>query len=368
MDRDHSIDIVIPSFRLDEDVLLRIINLKRPEKFQVSIYIVSDNPNIIIPGSIQALHQSGKIILLINETNLGFSATRNKGIQSGSGKWILLLDDDIHPSGSLLLAYADAIQKCKDALGFVGVTNFPKPNNNVTRALKLSGIVSHFENESLHEQVRWAPTANLILNRDKLVPGLFDESLRAGGEDIDLLVRNSLHFREQYITVSSATVEHPWWDNGTMQTKRLFRYGIAASQIAAKEPVKHYTYRDFTNTSETILLLLLVCPVALFFHFQHVVFSIGLAVIVAEIITNYLKAMLTSKNLSPLLALYLAWVKNCREAGFLYGSLSRGYLNGFALRIDMGFSKPHPAPFRLNRWKIIKMVLLVVSILLLVTI
>lgn len=368
MELNRSIDIVVPSYRLIEDVLLRIIHLKHPDNFIVHIFIIADNPNIIIPQNIQKLHEQQSINLIINKTNLGFSASRNKGICTGKSQWILLLDDDIHPKPDLLKAYASAIEQHDNAIGFIGVTNFPKPFNNATKALVLSGISTHFQSASHVTEMMWAPTANIVLNRNKLPNNLFDENLKAGGEDIDLLVRNSLLYNEKYLSVPNAIVMHPWWNNGSIQTKRLIRYGIGASEIAKKEPVKNYTYRDFTNTSETILLLLLALPVALALHKANIVLYAIAIVIAAELVTNYIKTIITGKSWSPVIALYITWIKNCREFGYLYGALSNGYINGFAQRIELGFKKPHPSPFRLNKWKIIKMILIMIGILLCIAI
>lgn len=364
----RSIDIVVPSYRLNEDVLLNIIYLEHPDNFTVHIFIIADNPTVTVSKSLQELYDQQKINLLINKTNLGFSASRNKGIRAGKSKWVILLDDDIHPEPDLLKVYASAVEQYENAIGFVGVTRFPEPFNNTTKALRLSGITAHFESALHVQEMIWAPTANIVLNREKLGNHLFDENLKAGGEDIDFLVCNSLLYNEKYVSVPNAIVTHPWWNNGSIQTERLIRYGIGASEIARKFPVKNYTYRDFTNTSETILLLLLALPVAIVFHKANIILYTTVIVIATEIITNFIKAIMTGKTWSPAIALYLTWIKNCREFGYLYGALSKGYTNGFAQRIELGFKKPHPSPFRLNKWKIIKMVLIMICILLCITI
>ena len=367
MKGDYTIDVVIPSFRLDEEILHRIVDLSTPVNFTVVVYIISDNPKLTVPQSILNLYNSGKINLVINETNIGFSASRNMGIRAGNGKWILLLDDDIIPNENLLISYANAIAANENAIGFAGVTFFSQPFNAVTKALEISGATGHFKSAQHIRSMKWAPTANIVLNRYKILNSLFDETLKAGGEDIDFLVKNSLHFNENYISVPGATVEHPWWNKGKLQTARMFRYGIGAADIAIKDPIKNYTYRDFLNTSELLLLLLLILPFAAFHHHQKIIVVCCVAVIILEFITNYLKAIIIGKTFSPVVAFNLSWLKNCREAGYLYGSLAKGHINNFAARIDMGFTKPHPTPFRLNRWKIIKMLILV-SILLIITI
>jgi hypothetical protein len=127
---------------------------------------------------------------------------------------------------------------------------------------------------------------------------LFDTNLRTG-EDIDFLLRNALRIGEKYISVPSATVHHPWWNNGAVQTKRQFQYGIGASQIAAKAPVSNYTYRDFTNSSESLLLWVLFLPLAFMpgWLLPYLLFPIVL--LFAEWLTNWLKAIWIGKTASP---------------------------------------------------------------------
>ena len=316
-----------------------------------------------IPASVADLQEKGQIKLLVHPKNLGPSAARNTGIRAGTGKWILLLDDDIRPEKDLLFQYAGAIQKNETALGFVGLTVFPKPFNAVTKAMETGGWISHFTGAEKKLLLRWAPTSNILLNRVKMDSELFDETLTKSGEDIDFLVRGSLNRNEQYIALPEAVVRHPWWNNGAIQTKRLLRYGAGASEIARKPPIRDFTFRDFTNTSETLLLFILLIPFALIWNFTHLLLIIFCSVVLAEFLTCWLRAILIGKTFSPWVAFHILWAKNAYETGYLIRSLQTGFLNGFALRTDMGFHKAHPGSFRTNRWKILKLILITVMFL-----
>ena len=131
----NSIDIIIPTFRLNEHQLLGIINLPKPEQFNISYYIIADKTDPLIPESIAALHDRGLICLIIHKKNLGPAAARNTGIRAGKGKWVLFLDDDIKPQEDLLIRYAEACKKNEDSIGFAGLTIFPEPFNSATKAL-----------------------------------------------------------------------------------------------------------------------------------------------------------------------------------------------------------------------------------------
>lgn len=354
-----SIDVVIPSFRLDEDVILNVFNVERPDGFLVNFYIIADNPSLAIPDEILKLAADNKINLIKNEVNLGFSKTRNNGIRLGNGKWILLLDDDIVPSKKLLIAYAEAIQKNPDSIGFAGVTDFPKPFTAATRAMDINGTTGHFKAALDGKPLVWVPTANVMLNREKMDEALFNEKLKKGGEDIEFLLRNGLLYKEKYTPVPDAVVEHPWWNNGAVQTERMFRYGRGAADIAVLDTIKPYTYYDFLNTSESLLILLVFSPLIGILYSINEFFLLMFLVLFAEFLTNLIKVFYSLNTFSLPVALNLFWIKNCYEVGYLFESMSKGRLSGFAERIEMGFVKENPSWFRINKWKIIKMTLLV---------
>jgi len=360
----NAIDIVIPSFRLDEHILLGIFNVDRPRDFKINFYLIADNPNLTVPASIIDLAISGQVNLIVNEINIGFSETRNKGIRLGNSKWLLLLDDDIVPEKSLVTAYAEAIKTHPQAIGFAGVTNFPEPFNRITTAMEMNGMTGHFKLADKEGELMWVPTANVMLNRDKMDTALFNESLKKGGEDIEFLVRNVALFKEKYLAVPRARVTHPWWDGGTLQTGRLFRYGAGAAQIAPLPAIKNYTYHDFTNTTESLLLLLISSPILILAYSWQLPAAFMLIILTAEFLTNLIKGYYLSRKVSLFLAVNLLWLKNCYEFGYLIENLSKGRICGFAERIDMGFSKKHPSWFRLNKWKIIKMLLILIGLIL----
>lgn len=356
----NSIDVVIPSFRLDEEILLSIFNLPKPEFFSVRYYLVADNPAMVIPDRIFQLAIERKIILIQNEVNLGFSLTRNKGIRLGDGKWLLLLDDDVVPDKKLLIAYANAIHINPNALGFAGVTYFPEPFDLTTKALKLNGSIGHCESATRYDELMWVPTTNVMLNRELMDPTLFKEDLKKGGEDIEFLVRNAKRNRKKYLSVPDAVVQHPWWEGGL--TQRQYRYGAGAAQIAPLPAIKEHTNYDFTNTSETLLLLIVFSPLIILnfswsFWGMQCLMTVGI-----ELLINLARGVYLSGRFSLAMGGQLFWIKNCYEAGFLAESIFQGRLSGFAQRIDMGFSKKNPSWFRLNKWKIAKLCLMAIVI------
>ena len=124
-----SIDVVIPSFRLNEQNLLPIVMLSAPASARVVYYLVVDNPDAAIPDSIQALADDRSIILLFNEKNKGASYTRNRGMDAGTGEWLLFLDDDLTVPDDLLNTYTHAVRDFPEETGFIGLVQLPEPIN-----------------------------------------------------------------------------------------------------------------------------------------------------------------------------------------------------------------------------------------------
>src|SRR5690606_26499465 len=104
-----------------------------------------------------------------------------------------------------------------------------------------------------------------------------------------------------------AVVQHPWWNNGAVQTERMVRYGEGACEMAGKPAIKKYTYLDFTNTIETLFLLLLLLPFAWKGGWAYWIGAATGSVILAELLTNWLKAVKAGKTASPSVAFHLFW-------------------------------------------------------------
>lgn len=350
------IDIIVPSFRMEEHVLTGIFNLKQPVGFQIKYFLICDNPQINVPSVIRSLAEEGKIMLLINEINRGSSFTRNRGIDNSEGDWILFLDDDIIPAPDLLIKYAAAIELYPDRLGFVGLTQFPKPFNLITEALMLNGAMGHFHMSKFKKEQPWAPTANLMLKKSSLGKRRFREELNSGGEDVELLVKNSQENKALYLSLPEAVVNHPWWNDGGSQLKRMFRYGHGNAMILQLPHIWKYSYLDFSNTIESVFILVLICPIFLIAGMSYITFFVLIIIVLlSELITNAIRSMKAVGKFSPALIWQMTLHKNAQEVGFFWSLLRRGRLLSMCRMIDFGFKKPHPSPFRLNRWKIVKM-------------
>ena len=105
------LDIVIPSFRADVDVLNSIRNLSIPENMIRKIIVVLDDPQHPLPRELEEWSTFDDLSIIRNEVNLGASGARNRGIDAALSDWVLFLDDDIYPESNLLHIYANSIEK-----------------------------------------------------------------------------------------------------------------------------------------------------------------------------------------------------------------------------------------------------------------
>ncbi|SEK35806.1 glycosyltransferase family 2 protein [Parapedobacter koreensis] len=356
----HSIDIVIPSYRLEKDYILRIIRLSKPEKWVFKYYIVVDNPNVIVDEEIARLAASGDITLLINPVNLGASTSRNKGLEAGSGEWILFLDDDIKADERLLHNYVHAITKWPDEIGFIGLVKLPPPPTAFARALIINGSMMIFGIAEEAESFAWGATANTMVKREAVGAIRFstDYPKSGGGEDVDffLNVRDS-NGGKDYKTLKEAVVYHPWWNEGRPSFKRSFRYGVGNSYLGQFLP--KYTYYDFPNTPEALFLMLLAFPIVIFIapvylgSWGQLFIGFGLV----EVIATLFQAAKRKAPLSAAVAYYVVRLKLAYETGLLWGNIARFRFAGIGARFEYKGRKHGNGFFQFNTYKIVKWVL-----------
>lgn len=364
-----NIDVIIPSFRLDKATLLPLLNLKKPENSIVHFYLVSDNPKLKPDSSILSLVDNETVFLLINKENIGASATRNRGIEAGNGGWILFLDDDIAVTDDLLLIYADAISNRPNEIGFIGRVLMPQPPTPFARAVVAAGSMSIFNIAAEKDYFSWGATANIMVNRVAIKDIRFSDAYpkSGGGEEVEffLRVREANNFRD-FKTLPMAAVTHPWWSNGKTDFTRFYRYGQGNSFLAQRNP--QYSWHDFLDTPETLLITALVLITSLFinYHFAFYAFCFLLLSILIEYITTIIRVKRNTGELNPATGIYVTILRICYETGLLTGNLKRGRIKGIGERFSYegSIKKNH---FRLNRFKIIKLVLYLIALIILIS-
>jgi glycosyltransferase involved in cell wall biosynthesis len=357
---DVSIDIVIPSFRLDEKYILPVLELTTPPFVKTVFYLVVDNPEARIPDSVKKLVDNRRVFLLINDKNRGASFTRNRGMDEGSGAWVLFLDDDLIVPENLLNVYTSAILSFPEEIGFIGLVQLPDSVTDFSKAILISGSMDIFSIAARRPSFVWGATANFLIRRsaigDERFSLLFPKS--GGGEDVDffLRIREKNGYRN-YKSLPEAKVYHPWWNEGRPDFKKPYRYGVGNSLLGELNP--GYAYMDLLNTIETLAVCI---PVLLIFTvvkprwiFPLLLFMCGALLIeaIATVIqTKKRSLMANARTMFFVLALRLS-----NEYGLLSGNLSRFRIRGIGERFHDDGKQNKIFFYRTNTHKIVKWIL-----------
>ncbi|CAG8496001.1 15727_t:CDS:2 [Acaulospora morrowiae] len=291
-----TLDIIVPSYRVNLNYLEKIINLKRPPTISTMVIIIIDNPNSSCASALKKLYEKDPFIRIReNEGNLGASEARNRGLKESSSEYVLFLDDDVTPDPDILFECENVIRKHPNACGFVGNSKFPEASDKIyTCAIVMSGVTYFWDiAEKFEKDLPWGVTANLLARRynDGV---LFDSTFpkTGGGEDIDFCLKKRKFFIENYpggegfYGAPNVKVIHPWWNNGKRSYWRF--YGWAKGDGALVKLYPELTYRDAAPNSAELffgLILLFVCtmPIAVFYHGSFLI--IGLFLLILSSIT-----------------------------------------------------------------------------------
>lgn len=246
-----TIDVVIPSIRLDTEGLLRALRMNVPSGVEVRYYVVSDNPDL---RPAEMVCNGSPVRVMVNEENLGAPLSRNVGLEAGSGRYVLFIDDDVIISSDMLVPYLDAIGEDPDAPGYIGPTLFPDPVNSFTRGIVASGMLTFFEMPANPRRMSWGTTSNLMVRRSAVGDVRFSAAFprHGGGEDIDFCLRVAANAGRWFRTVPKAAVSHPWWGRAGRSYARFFRWAFGDSRLMRMHP--QYAYWDVPSMVGTLVL------------------------------------------------------------------------------------------------------------------
>ena len=245
-----SIDVVIPSIRLDTERLLEALYMEVPSGVDLRYYIVSDNQDM---QSGEFEHNGNPVRVIVNTENLGAPLSRNVGLDAGAGQYALFIDDDVVIQPNILHAYLAAIREEPDASGYVGPTVFPDPVNSFTRGIRASDMLTFFALPIARQHMSWGTTSNLMVRRNAIGNVRFSEAFpkHGGGEDIDFCLRIVSDSGKWFRTVPGARVSHPWWKGAGRSYTRFFRWAVGDSSLVRLHP--QYMYRDVPSMTETLV-------------------------------------------------------------------------------------------------------------------
>ena len=312
------LDIVIPSFRADVDVLNSIRNLSIPKNMIRKIIVVLDDPLHPLPRELEDWSTFDELSIIRNEVNLGASGARNRGIDAALSDWVLFLDDDIYPEPNLLHVYAKSIEhKGAKVPGFVGITRLPETVSTFTKGIVASDILTFFDLAEHRDHMPWGVTANLLVRRDAIgnhrFKSLFPKS--GGGEDIDFCLEIVNSFGRNFSTEPRAVVHHPWWNNSDRTYRRFFRWAYGDSNLPALHP--QHRWRNLPNTAE----LLTLCLLSTFLFFlvdesfpKSMVLTIT-GIVIGEFFSEWVRLILVKSITNPIIAIESSCVRFSNDLG-----------------------------------------------------
>ncbi|CAM9243435.1 unnamed protein product, partial [Choristocarpus tenellus] len=243
-------DVVIPSYRVDIDLLSRICSLEVPREMRCTFLVIVDNPNVPQErlAKLISILEGGTNICRVraNEVNRGASYSRNRGVAESCADWVLLLDDDVLPSRNLLIEYCKIIQAqyrreeeevnsskweqsngaANAVCGYVGNTKFPPATNFLQRAVNLSDLNYMFGISTVIHDPAWGVTANLVIRlttqEGKRKVPIFGENFpkTGGGEDVDACLRHQAITNGTFLSAPRAIVCHEWWKGSVIEYQR----------------------------------------------------------------------------------------------------------------------------------------------------
>ncbi|KAG1888066.1 glycosyltransferase family 2 protein [Suillus subluteus] len=370
--RKMTLDIVIPSYRVVLAFLDPILALKESPTCDTMFIVIIDNPHSPQITELEAkyAHRSD-VRIRVNESNLGASASRNRGMKESAADWILFLDDDITPQGDILIEAEKAIRSNPQAAGFIGNIYFPVASTIFTNAVHLAGVTYFWDiavkmpqNES---DMPWGVTANLIARR--VQDGVeFDLQFpkTGGGEDIDFCRKKRdfsvAHGGEGFYPAPRVVATHPWWSDGQRSYWRFYMWSKGDGGLIKLYP--NLTYLDQSPNSAELLLISTASTVlgALMYLFTRssIVFIVSMSLAMATVIANIVHDMyrhlwrdtnrteaLRSSLRGPGWAVAVAesaLIRMASEGGRLIGLLERGEIMLIGHRFDWFTGRAGDAP------------------------
>ncbi|KAG9314953.1 glycosyltransferase family 2 protein [Chiua virens] len=359
--RKLTLDVVIPSFRVQLQFLEPMLNLKASPTCDTMFIIIIDDPHSPARAELETRFASRSDIRIhVNDKNLGASASRNRGMKESAAEWIIFLDDDVTPQPDVLVETEKVIRANPDAVGFVGNAKFPPADLVFTTAAHLSGVTFFWDiAEKMPEEtdMPWGVTANLIARRnDDGVEFDLQFPKTGGGEDIDFCrKKRDLWFPEKkkgFLPAPKVIVTHPWWNGGKRSYRRFYMWSKGDGGLIKLYP--ELCYIDHAPCSGELLLIscVLACIGVPFFLSTGNVFPLMLALhlVIATVVSHVLYDMyrhlyrdadrtktINSTLSGPKWLLAIAdssLIRIFNECGRVVGLLERGEINCLGWRFD----------------------------------
>lgn len=385
-----TIDIIVPSYRVDLQRLRPILSLPSAPTAATSFIVIVDNPFAAgLPHLQTEFSHRSDVRIRVNNTNQGVSATRNRGLSESAAEWVLFLDDDVQPSADILIQLERAIRANPQTAGLVGSSMFPPADHVFTAAVHLSGVTYFWDiANKLEGRIPWGVTANLASKR--VHDGIsFDPTFpkTGGGEDIDYCIKRAelsiASGGEGFLGAPEVVVTHPWWLEGRRSYSRFFGWARGDGALVKMYPA--LSYYDLAPNSGELLVFAAILAISEFglalkaqsYQQLHI---LSIRIVIATIISNLLhdlyrhlrpdslekrKFKTTLRGSMWILAILdSTLIRLASEIGRTAGMLERGEVTHFMKRFDWFTGLAGTGPKNTERRNSLQRFVLIITLLL----
>jgi GT2 family glycosyltransferase/glycosyltransferase involved in cell wall biosynthesis len=118
-----SLDVVVLTHDTEELTRRCLQSVAADSSYEPMVIVVDNASADETRSLLESMSGAPRTRVILNEANLGFSAGLNQGVRAGSGRYVLLLNNDTELPRGALLAFVNALARSRDT-GLVGaVTN-----------------------------------------------------------------------------------------------------------------------------------------------------------------------------------------------------------------------------------------------------
>ncbi|MCR0970398.1 glycosyltransferase family 2 protein, partial [Acidithiobacillus ferrooxidans] len=215
-DKNVDVSVVIPVFNKSSYTksVVESLMLDTDKPFRFELIIVNDCSTDDTIFYLESLKNANDIAIIHNQQNYGFAKSVNIGVNTASGRYICLLNNDILlPNKNWLLELYGFIDSHKN-VGCVGNVQYNSDGelDHAGVSVDKFGHVNHIKNiecsdKSEFKEIFAVTGACMVFARSifELVGG-FDEEYMNGGEDIDFCLKTATRGFVNYIVFSSEII------------------------------------------------------------------------------------------------------------------------------------------------------------------
>lgn len=227
--KDIEVSVIIPTYNR-KNILVETLGRISKQTFpkdKYEVIVIDDCSKDGTEDFLKNYKSKTRFSFLINRPNLGRAGTRNRGITKASGKYILMLDDDIWAEEKLVEKHYVEHLRHTEASGVVGAIlaaqEIPRSAVNQYLSDHHKWCYGKMSNYSDSLPFSFCKTASLSLKKGTILEvGLFDESyMKYGSEDTEFGYRLAKNGIKLYFAREAIGYHYHKETVGSLATKSI---------------------------------------------------------------------------------------------------------------------------------------------------